>query len=115
MVFPEMRFGKYKGERLDQIPTSYLRWLLRECHELDQYFRCRILDAIDWQQAQEREERQPSQGRATPPPPVDWSGIIRQWHHEMVMQHHPDRGGDVKVMQALNHAADRLKQLVGVS
>jgi hypothetical protein len=47
-------------------------------------------------------------------PPVDWPAVLRQWQRELALQWHPDRGGDVKVMQALNDAADRLKQLIGV-
>jgi hypothetical protein len=34
---------------------------------------------------------------------------------EMSMKYHPDRGGNVQVMQAINHAHDRLRQLAGVA
>ncbi len=26
-----IQFGKYKGKRIDSLPTSYLEWLLEEC------------------------------------------------------------------------------------
>lgn len=39
--------------------------------------------------------------------PVDWSAIKTQ-HRRLVMQHHPDRGGDEARLQAINAAMDIL-------
>jgi hypothetical protein len=38
--------------------------------------------------------------------------LIDRWYRQLALQHHPDRGGDVKVMQAMNEAYRSLKQLV---
>jgi hypothetical protein len=47
-------------------------------------------------------------------PPVQWSGIIRHWSHGLAHDFHPDRGGSVEIMKALNIAHDRLRELVRV-
>jgi hypothetical protein len=39
MFRPRMRFGKYEGWSLDEIPSGYLKWLLREVHNLDGWTR----------------------------------------------------------------------------
>ena len=33
---------------------------------------------------------------------------VRQWHRRAALAHHPDRGGSVATMQAINAAADDL-------
>lgn len=30
-----MPWGKHKGEELEDVPTDYLEWCLREMHDLD--------------------------------------------------------------------------------
>lgn len=39
--------------------------------------------------------------------PVDWS-TIKEQHRRLVMEHHPDRGGDVERLQAINAAMEIL-------
>jgi len=39
--------------------------------------------------------------------PVDWS-TIKDQHRRLVMEHHPDRGGDEERLQAINAAVDIL-------
>jgi predicted SprT family Zn-dependent metalloprotease len=53
-------------------------------------------------------------GKAEEPGPVPERGVIQKWFREMCLKYHPDRGGNTKVMQALNDAHDRLKELCGV-
>jgi hypothetical protein len=38
--------------------------------------------------------------------------VITKWHHEIAQQFHPDKGGNPEVMAAINHAVDRLKNMV---
>jgi hypothetical protein len=103
-----MRFGKYRGQALSEIPSSYLRWCLRELEHLS--------DDLHDAMAAELDSRDSYGPIRHPPsgPPVDWPCIVRKWHSEMALQFHPDRGGSVEVMQAINHAADRLRELVGI-
>jgi hypothetical protein len=50
-----------------------------------------------------------------PGPPVDWAAIVRQWYRGLCRDFHPDRGGDTKIMQALNEAHRRLQDLLKAS
>ena len=52
--------------------------------------------------------------RATAPtaPAADLAGLVSEWFRGLVRDFHPDRGGEVQVMQALNEAHVRLKKLV---
>lgn len=43
--------------------------------------------------------------------PVDWAAIKTQ-HRRLVMQHHPDRGGDIQRLQAINAAMEILARNV---
>jgi hypothetical protein len=41
-----------------------------------------------------------------------WQDVLRVWWRALVKQHHPDRGGDGKVMAALTDAKDRLVEIL---
>jgi hypothetical protein len=83
--------------------------MLREC------------DLKDWLLREVMEELatrdDTSPGPASPPPAqpaVDWEALVRTWHREMALRFHPDRGGSIEAMAAVNIAAERLRELVGV-
>jgi hypothetical protein len=104
-----MPFGKYKGELIEGIPTSYLKWLLRECK-----LRLPLRYAVERELAIRRADTAGDDPPAAQAAPA-WVNIIRQWHREMALQFHPDRGGHPEAMKAINHAADRLKELTGAA
>ena len=103
-----MPFGKYKGELIEHIPTDYLKWLFRECN-----LRPPLCYAVERELAIRRTDAasDPPAAQAAPA----WANIIRKWHREMALKFHPDRGGHVEAMKAINHAADRLKELTGAA
>jgi hypothetical protein len=105
-----MPFGKYKGQPLEAIPTSYLDWLLRSC-DLNYSFHLGVEDELR-HRAEEIgiRSREPSGNL-----PANLPRIVQQWYRGLVMDYHPDRGGDTRAMQALNDAHDRLKRLVGMA
>lgn len=113
----EMPFGKWKGHPLPEVPLSYLKWLLRECDNLDPYLRSEVRREVSRRERQGAWEERDYGGGAAPGGkpglPASLPDLIRSWHRELVMIHHPDRGGDVRIMQALNDAHDRLKRLAG--
>ncbi len=111
-----MNFGKHRGTAVEDVPTQYLQWCLRECECLDSWLREAIRQELRERVARVRERQQDCRQQPGPrsAPPADWSGLIQRWYRSLVMDYHPDRSGDTKVMQALNDAHDRLKRLVGV-
>ena len=52
MFAQKMPFGKHKGRLLTDIPSSYLRWLLREC-DLDPPLRRAVIEALSCQSTAE--------------------------------------------------------------
>lgn len=102
-----MPFGKYRGEFLTEIPPNYLRWLLRECDSIDSYLRRRVEEELYRRSDRDTklQQEQPQQ------PPVDFKAILSRVHKEMAMRFHPDRGGHVEAMKAINCVMDRLKEL----
>jgi len=100
-----MPFGKFKGLSLDELPDDYLAWLLGVAKP---WLRCKVLDEL------ESRTRRTSTTRPAGTDVVNMPTIIRQWWREQCLEHHPDRNGDLKIMQALSNAHDRLKELAGV-
>ena len=100
-----MDFGKYKDRPVEDVPTSYLEWCLRKCECLRPWLR-RAIEAV----LHDRGRAEPEPVPALP----DLAWVVSQWYREMALRFHPDRGGDVQVMQALNSAHERLKELLGV-
>jgi hypothetical protein len=103
-----MTFGKYRSERLADVPDDYLGWVLDNCTRISPYLRAAI----------ERELR----SRERPPGPgpgvqvvlarvrVDVLSAVSGWQRRQALAHHPDRGGDVRLMQAVNDGADDLRK-----
>jgi hypothetical protein len=48
-------------------------------------------------------------------PPADVRGVVTSWYREMALRFHPDRTLDNgAAMKAINHAHDRLQELLGI-
>jgi hypothetical protein len=101
-----MPFGVHKGRLVDDVPTSYLLWMLREC-DLKAYLRTSIERVLA---DRERSQREPS-----PPPPgqkvlalTDLRARVKAWFGQLAMLHHPDRGGSVEAMRVVNDCHERL-------
>jgi hypothetical protein len=99
-----MDFGKHRNEHVSSVPSDYLQWALREATCI------RPLEELA-----RRSSRPQTNGHARANgKQVELGAVISTWWREMVMVHHPDRGGRTEVMQALNNAHQRLKQLAGL-
>jgi hypothetical protein len=90
------------------VPTRYLLWLFREA-DLDPP----LYDAV----RRELSARTNGHFGATPERErttalLDLKGILKRWRGEMALRYHPDRGGDVAAMQAINHGYDRLLEMI---
>ncbi len=60
-----------------------------------------------WQRFARDDERHSALAELGLSDPVDWA-TIKTRHRRLVMQHHPDRGGDKQRLQAINAAMDML-------
>lgn len=103
MPLVKMPFGKYRDEPLEEIPTGYLEWVVRNCTRIDPWLR-RLIDV----ELEERKQPVPERQNG-----ADWVPIISRWYRELAMKFHPDRGGSHEQMQAINEANDLLKRLLG--
>src|SRR5205809_1031515 len=127
MSSAKMPFGKYRGKRLQSIPTEYLLWLRDENDSLDPQLRKDVdyeLGRRDDVPAPANEPRLPSEKQETPatrkkgtpvktveemapvrnisPMGQSLGGNIRMLFRTLAMKYHPDRGGSPDAMQALN-------------
>jgi hypothetical protein len=91
-----MPFGRHKGQRLEHIPDSYLLWLLDDCKDLSPTLRRAVLAQLGLDEE----------------PHPDWPELLRQWQRQMSLDYHPDRGGSVEAMQAVNDGYERLLELL---
>jgi hypothetical protein len=102
-----LTFGKFKGKRLDQVPTDYLRWMLQNCGNISPAMRDEIKFLL-------RDEAAPPPGRPTQTALVP--PLVNKWYRELARQYHPDRpGGSHQAMVAINAGRDLLLELMEVA
>jgi hypothetical protein len=97
-----MPFGRYRNVPLDQVPLSYLEWVLATCN---------ITPSL-------RSEIERVLGeRPVPPGPVRSDrpnvgelvgGVINIWYRRAACKCHPDRGGTQEQMIVVTEARDEL-------
>jgi hypothetical protein len=124
-MFPQMPFGKYKGEYLQDIPTDYLQWLWRTVEFRQDWLRRAVqeeLEARERRQQQQQYQQQSTNQSAAGPAPgagqqnqqqtvIGWEAVVKKWYAELCLKHHPDRGGTHAGMVIVNEARDRLLAL----
>jgi len=99
-------FGKYKGRNICEVPTDYLDWLL-SLSDLKCSFRYAVQDEL-------------RRRFAPPPPPKKHQPQLRldiadAWRRKMAFEFHPDRGGTVEGMRAINRGYEYLRELMARS
>jgi hypothetical protein len=110
MITARMPFGKYRGTMIHQIPTSYLKWLLREAVALDPRVR-RDVDRVLLDRGVTPGGEQPPPPRH-PPPAVPWQPVVKTWFARLSRKYHPDAGGTDEQMRVVNHAREVLEELL---
>jgi hypothetical protein len=105
-----MRFGKHKGRRVCDVPLDYLAWCLRELRGLDPYLRGVMADSIRRREGADDEPADGGEVMAV----GELRDRLRDWWRPIAFRNHPDRGGDAKVMAALNSARDELFAALGI-
>jgi hypothetical protein len=102
-----MPFGKYRGTPVDEVPESYLLWVLDNCERIGPTLRRAIEDVLGVS---------PSDGAdfgagASAPNGSARSAVldaVQRCRRTLAKSLHPDRGGDTALMQAANGAVDAL-------
>ncbi|MDP2601893.1 MAG: DUF3820 family protein [Deltaproteobacteria bacterium] len=98
-----MPFGKFKGERLQELPNSYVEWLLGL--DLREPLRTKI--KLEYQ-------RRTLSENVAHVVPIDLvsvaEAVITAGVRALAKTHHPDVGGSHQAMVALNRCADWLRQ-----
>ena len=108
-----MPFGKYSGEDIANVPTSYLRWL-RDKADLYGELADEVEAELDRRLINERQQSSQSHSTFFTPlvgpgwihfDPADitlFREIIDHGFRASARVHHPDAGGSVEIMQRLN-------------
>jgi hypothetical protein len=103
-----MPFGRHRGQLIADIPSRYLRWLLREC-DLEPILYAAVMRELSGrgeETAPKREDRSVA----------DVRGVVKSWYREMALRFHPDRTLDNgTAMRAINHGYERLREMLGVT
>jgi hypothetical protein len=115
----QLNFGKYRGERLEDIPTSYLQWLATKSTNVDKSIRDAavreliVRDVMPRTERRRSQETKPSKLPDLPPVPLTMlSEIVAAGRRSLAFNSHPDRGGDQDRMKAINIGADWLERYV---
>lgn len=111
-----MPFGKYRGTSIDFVDTQYLEWALRTIKDMDYrwpWLRAAIekevarrRDTSGWKEPEDENDEDAKVGARK-----SVRDILSAVRRQMALKHHPDRGGDVAVMAAVNDALDRVAKL----
>ena len=107
-----IRFGKFKGMAVVELPTDYLLWLNDQ-----EWMGSRWGEDFA---AAVREELERRARRSSPPPPPSPNGdvdrtmaleIIEAGYRSLAKKFHPDLGGRHDQMVSLNRTMDKLRKL----
>jgi hypothetical protein len=106
-----MPWGKHRGERIDDIDSSYLAWVIEHCDNVSASLRVAILDELAARFG--RTHTSPASVWRAPCPDAPLAtAIVSAGQKMLAKKHHPDAGGDTRTMQTVNAVADWLKAQV---
>lgn len=110
-----LTFGKFRGWRLGDVADDYLLWLHNKGIVQD----ADLADAISRELDRRTGERPASRRARLARTPAKLAEaiepVLKRWYFELSCRFHPDKGGDVQMMKALNIANDRLRELLNVA
>jgi len=96
-----MPWGKYRGKALWELPAGYIDWLMTNCDLLQ---RNEGLFFLLGREMLRRYQR----FAPAPAPPGITREQVSQVRKVLALQYHPDRGGNLEAMKAINSFYDAL-------
>lgn len=109
-----MPFGKHKGFLVSDLPDDYLGWLFEQA-DLHGW----LADAVEseyWARfdpPKRPKSDAPGVGSLSPVMLSVCSKIAEAGYRQLALKNHPDQGGDVRSMQAINEAIGVLRGMFG--
>lgn len=93
-----MPFGKYKGDEIEDLPSSYLCFLIDDC-ELKGNLRKEVLDELGYRYGNDQVVENKVYVN---------NKDVKTIYRELSLKHHPDKGGSHEAMIAINEFYERL-------
>jgi len=100
-----IRFGKYRGELIEDLPLDYLFWMSEK------------MESGFWREvANEEIERRRNARRQRTEQPIrlDFNGMVKEiveaGYKALARKFHPDMGGDLQKIQQLNATMEKLRK-----
>jgi hypothetical protein len=115
-----MPFGKYKGRAIEDVPETYLRWVLGNCRNIAPALRCAIRTTLADDGGGEAYTRGFADGWAAATNsrnalicPDEYRNRLDGWLRRASVRFHPDRGGSAALMKSVSEIHSELLGLVG--
>ena len=99
-----MPFGKYRGRAVSELPEDYLEWL-QENVDLRPPLAAAVAAALEAAEAAEMDARRYPVG-------ID-AELVQRVYRRLAIKWHPDKGGNLEAMKAVNEFYDELRRGVG--
>jgi hypothetical protein len=108
-----MPWGKFRDRPVAEVPASYLLWCLEKCENLPPRLETAIRGELGRRFASGPTGGPAASGGPAPCPKCSRvEQAVMAWFRRTAMEHHPDRGGDHRVMVAINNLKDELLEAI---
>ncbi len=103
-----LRFGKYKGQMIANVPASYLHWLVRNAWNLTYAEKATLEAYLGVGQYSPDSATAERAGKVGDDLLADVKDAVSRCRRALAGKFHPDRGGSTEAMQWINDAMDTL-------
>jgi hypothetical protein len=110
-----LRFGKFRGRPIDDVPTAYLEWLLDTVEWLEPWQHHAIEAELADRRGETRRDSDFSRSVATLPFAVSLGrarDVVQAGWRQLARAAHPDVGGSTATMEEINATSDWLEKLL---